>query len=267
MRKPKIYKTDYEEIQNKKLENFYVILHVVKIKIPVKKNKEIYEAEITVIYGVNLQGIKTIIGIYEEDKNNSRYWLEQIEYIKSRNLEKIKFVSTETNKRLEQALKIVYTGVEIIPSADKIISKIVNYAPNRWRDETGREILKLFLANDIEDYKIVLEDLKEKYSDNKIVLIILKKNEKEIESYYKYSREFRHLFCSYYTIRVMLYTFLNSIRNKEEYYTSLKELINDSLCDYLSKFESNRSYKKKDWIKIQNEIYDKFAEEIEVYIL
>jgi len=267
MRKPKTYKTNYEEIQKKRLEKFYVIIHIVRVTIPVKKEGEIYNTDITVIYGYNLQGLKTIIGIYEEDKNDNRYWLEQLEQVKGRGLEVVKFVSSEPNKKLEQALKIVYTGVEIIPSADRIITKIVNYAPNRWRDETGRELLKMFLAEDKEDFEAIYNSLQEKYIENRIVVIMLERYKEEIAAYYEYSREFRHLFCSYYTIRVMLYTFYAAVRRKDDYYTGAEQIVNETLGEYLSKFEATRSYVKKDWIRIQNEIYAKFAEEIEGYIL
>lgn len=267
MKSPKIYKTNYEEIQKKRLEKFYLMVHVVKIEIPIKKEKEIYNTEITLIYGFNLQGKKTIIGIYEEDKENARYWLEEIEKIKSRNLEKIKFISMEENKKLLRAIKIVYNDVEIIPSANTMISKIVSYAPNRYRDETGREILKIFLAENIEESLKVKKELEEKYSDNKLVLVLLEKYKKQIEEYYQYSREFRHLFCSYYTIRVMLYKFKNAINKKETYFSELEEIVNDGLEEYLAKFEANRSYRKKDWVQIQNEVYSKYEKEIEEYMI
>lgn len=264
-RKELVKQTNFHELINKKLDKCYVVIHVVNVKMPVKRDESIVNINIYILYGVNLRGQKTVIGIYEENTNDNRFWLEKLEYIKSRNLQKVLFVSMENNKKLEQAFKIVYNNVNIIPSAVNIVSCIAVFVHYHWQSDSEREILKAFLCDNIEECNKSLEAIKEKYHENKVAQVLLNKHSENIRAYYKYEKEFRHLFCSYFTIRIMTTNILRLNKTKDVF-TDVQSII-EKLLDYYTVFEQTRSYTKKEWTLILNEIYSKFADEIEEYIL
>ena len=72
----------YEEIQNKKLKEFYVVIQVVTFDMMLGKKPVLELSKVYMIYGIDILGTRTIIGIYKEDKENTRYWLNEIENIK-----------------------------------------------------------------------------------------------------------------------------------------------------------------------------------------
>ena len=257
-------KTTINELLNKKLDKFYVIVHIVTVKMPIKKNENIINTNIYIIYGVDIRGQKTVLGIYKENKNDNRFWLEKLEYIKSRNLEKILFVSMEPHKKLEQAFKILYNNVKIIPSAINIVKNIAKFTQYGWQSESEREIVNAFLCDNIEECEELLNILKEKYTDNKVAIMLIDKYTNEIKEYYKYEKGFRHLFCSYFTIQRMIYQILRI--NKKAKVCDNLEMIIENLLEYYTLFENTRSYKKKEWVIILNEIYLKYGEEIGEYI-
>lgn len=264
-RKEEIRKTTFNELLNKKLVKFYVIVHVVTVKMPIKKNENIININIYILYGVDIRGQKTILGIYKENKNDNRFWLEKLEYIKSRNLEKILFVSMEPNKKLEQAFKILYNNVKIIPSAVNIVSCIAVFTHYEWQSDSEREMVRSFLCENIEECEEVLNGIKEKYSENKVATVLIDKYSDDIKAYYKYEREFRHLFCSYFTIKIMKNNILR-LNKTQNVYENLESIF-ENLLDYYTLFERTRSYTKKEWVKILNEIYLKFGNEIGEYII
>lgn len=84
MKKKEMYpirKNNYEEIMNKKLKEFYIIIHVVTVELLMGEGNTLEKSKIYMLYGIAIFGRKDIIGLYKENKDNSRYWLEEIEKI------------------------------------------------------------------------------------------------------------------------------------------------------------------------------------------
>lgn len=77
-------KTCYEEIQNKKLKEFYLVIQIVTFEKMLGKKPVLEPSKIYIIYGIDILGNRTVIGIYLEDKENTRYWLNELEKIKTR---------------------------------------------------------------------------------------------------------------------------------------------------------------------------------------
>ena len=77
-------KTCYEEIQNKKLKEYYVVVQVVSFDMLLGIKPVLEMSKVYLMYGMDTLGIRTIIGVYKEDKENNRYWLNEAEKIKSR---------------------------------------------------------------------------------------------------------------------------------------------------------------------------------------
>ena len=122
----------------------------------------------------------------------------------------------------------------------------------------------LFLAKNIEEYKIKLELFKEIYVDNNIILTMLNKHQKEIEKYYEYPQNLRILFYPFYPIQEMK-KFLNKLKNKEPLCSNINEVIEFCL-PYINSFEIGRSTSKKEWLELISGIYNKYQEKLEVYI-
>lgn len=262
--KYKIRKTNYEEIMNKKLDELNIIVHIFSVKINMVEGKIKNKRKIYIMYGVDINGYKQIIGIYEENVENNRYWIEELEKIKGRGLKKVLYVSTETNKRLEQALKMIYNPIIKI-GVNEDIERIAKYTQYRWRSDGERELMRAYLAETMEEFKEKLEVIKEKYKENvigiKLVNEFEKKYEKEIN---KETKWMRNLYCSYHTKLKIRRNFLNIARDYEEI-KSIEDLV-EKREEYISMFERTRIYTKKDWVQILNQIYEKKSEEIEEYI-
>lgn len=213
---------------------------------------------------MTLCGRRTIIGFYIEDKENSRYWLDQVEKIKKRGLQKILYVATENNKRLEQAFKIVYNPIMKISISEEV-AKIAQYTQYKWKAEGERELVKAYLSETEEEYYRQMNEIKEKYKANEIGSLLIKEFEKNTEKDIKaIPREIRHLICSYtikrrtMNIAVRLMKEYDEIKDIEDFFEKQKE--------YFSTFEKTRMYSRKDWTEILNQLYKEKYEEIKEYV-
>ena len=254
----------YEEIQNKKLGKMYLVVQITSVEMMIGEGDILEKSKIYIMYGLDILGKRTIIGIYIEEKEDTRYWIEQFEKIKQRGLKKILYVSTEKNKRLEQAIKIVYNPI-IKASIDEKVEKIADYTQKRWKAEGERELVKAYLAETEAEYREKMEEIKEKYKENEIGMILIREFEKHIEKDIKEeSKEVRHLISSYSTKKKMKQIIKRAEKENKEI-RSIEELF-DKKKEYFAMFERTRSYSKEKWTKLLNEIYKEKYEEIKEYV-
>lgn len=174
------------------------------------------------------------------------------------------YVSTERNKRLEQAFKIVYNPIMKISISEEV-EKIAKYTQYKWKSEGERELVRAYLSETKEEYYKQMDEIKEKYKTNEIGLVLIKAFEKNTEKDIKaIPKVIRHLICSYSikrrttNIAVRLMKEYDEIKDIEDFFEKKKE--------YFSTFEKTRMYSKPEWTEILNQLYKEKYEEIKEYV-
>lgn len=258
------HQTNYEELQNKKLKEFYVVIQIVSTEIMLGEGTILEASKVIMIYGLDILGYRTIIGLYIENKEDTRYWLKEIEKVKRRGLKKVLYVSVEEeNKRLEQAFKIVYNA-KVKESLNQKIEKIARYTQKKWASFGEQEIVKAYLAKDKEEYEKQMQMIEEKYKENQIGSLLLKELRKEMDKELAMPLLLRHMINSYASKR----KFKSWVRRAEYEYEAIKDIedLVEKKKDKFTTFERMRPYSKGKWSEILNEIYKIHYEEIKEYI-
>lgn len=267
MKKEQLYskrKVNYEEIMNRKMKELYVVIHMITVELYIGEGTLLEKNKLNIMYGLDIHGRKDLIGIYVENKSNNRYWIDEVEKLKNRGIKKVIYFTSEGNKRLEQAFKIVYNS-EVRISINAEVEKIAKYTQYRWKSTGEQELVHLYLSENIEKYEEQLKMLKEKYKENKIGITLIEEFDKKVKrKVMTEAVELRHLICSYSSKR----KFKEQMIRAEKKYEKIKDI--DDLIEkereYFVKFESTRSYSKEKWTKLLNKLYQEKYEEIEEYI-
>lgn len=252
------------DFQKRKLKDFYLVVYVVKKQIKIRLDTCIADKTLYLLWGLDIMGNKQVLGIYFDNPNDNRFWLEKFEDIQARNVKKILFFVTPSNKNIERCIKIVYNGVNIVLSPDDTFSSVTRF----WADHPSRKMLialkDLFLTDNIDVYNTQYDLFKEIYVDNKIVLMMLEKKQDLIKDFYQYTKELRKLFYPYYAIYEMK-KFLNKIQTQEHLCTDITQVIEFCL-PYINSFERGRTYSKSEWLDLISNIYDQYCNDLEVYL-
>ena len=260
----KKHQTNYEELQNKKLSEFYVVVQMVTTELLLGEGSILQPSKVTMLYGLDILGYRTIIGLYIENKEDNRYWLKELEKAKQRGLKKVLYVSIEeNNKKLEQAFKIVYNAC-IKESLNQKIEKIAKYTQKKWASFGEQEIIKAYFSNSKEEYEEQMKMLEEKYKENCIGSLLLKDLRKQMDKEIEKPLLIRHMINSYASKR----KFKNWVKKAEHEYEEIKDLedLVTKKKEQFTTFERMRPYSKGKWSEILNEIYKTHFEEIKEYI-
>jgi len=175
------------------------------------------------------------------------------------------YVSSDGNKRLEQALKIVYNPI-IKKSINEEVEKIAEYTTKReWPSMKEREIIRAYLSETREEYDEKMREIKESNKDNRIGIMLIEELDKKVEKQIEEeSREIRHLICSYST-RTNLKRNMRNIEKEYEKIEDLEDLFKKRQ-EYFKRFERTRMYSKIEWTEILNKLYEEKYEEIKEYV-
>lgn len=257
-------KINIVDFQKRKLSKFYITVYVITKEIKIRTESCITNKELYVLAAMDIFGNRQILGIYFDNENDNRFWLERFEDFKARGLNKILFLVTPSNKNIERCVKIIYNGVQIVKSPDSTYTNIMKFFADRPSRKMQIALKDLFLQKSVEDYKISLEWFKEIYIDNKLMIILLKKEENEIEKFYKYKYELRKLLYPYYIIRELQKS-LNKLKTREKLCTNINEVI-EAAMPCVHTFEAGRTYSKVEWLELISGMYDEYEEVLEEYI-
>lgn len=252
------------DFHKRKFSNCFIAVYVVTKDIKIRTDTCISDKKLYFVYGLDIMGNRRIFGIYFNNENDTRFWLEKFEDFQARNLNDILFFITPPDKNIERAVKIVYNSVRIVHSPDSTFESIARFWAERPSRKMKVALKDLFLAQDYERYQINLELFKNIYVDNTLILVMLDKMQKEIDTFYQYPQQLRMLFYPFYTIREMK-KFLNKLKTKEPLCTNINEIIEFCL-PYINSFELGRNYSKKEWLDLICFLYDNYKDRLEVYL-
>lgn len=259
-----MYKINLNDFQKRKLKNAYIVWYLVKKQINIRNANCIEHRDLYILYGIDNLGNREVLGIYFDKEKDNRFWLEVFEDIQSRGAKNIMFVVLPRNRNIERCIKLVYNNIKIVKSPEDIMEKITKYFSDKLSRALKISFKNLFLSTDITTLNEELELFKEKYANNKVILMLIENSENEIKAFYEYNYEIRKLLYPYYAIREMI-KFLNKLNTLDILCSNITEVIEYCL-PFVNSFEKGRSQYKVEWLNILSVLYEEYPKDMEVYI-
>lgn len=257
-------KLGLSDFQKRKFKKIYVCVYVITKEIKIRTDTTIVDKELYMLFGIDIMGNRQILGLFFENKSDNRFWLEKFEDFRARNLEKILFLVTPQNKNIERCVKIVYNDITVVHSPDSICFSITKFFAEHPSRKMQIALKRLFLLEDKKRFEQEFQLFKEIYVDNKLIMLLLQKQQGDLEKFYQYDYELRNLFFPYYTIHETK-KFLNKLKTQDQLSTNINEVT--SFClPLINSFEHGRNYSKVEWLNLISLLYDNYGEILEGYI-
>lgn len=235
----------------RKLDNIYLVVYAIRNEINIKKGDYIEKEDIYTFVGIDKRGFRTLINVYQDRKNNNRYWLDCFESLKTRGIKNILFLSVDNNKNLKRSAKVAFPNIIFTDSLTDIMPKFYQFSYEKSAKEIGSKIRDLYIQNTITDYKENFKKFKERYN-NVIHQKLIEKYLNNIESLYKYSVNIRKLIFRH-SANIYLYDRIRlNFNSQKDYVNSLNEIYDKlgSMNDYFG----FTSFKKNEWILMLNDL-------------
>lgn len=183
-----------KEWQNRALDTIYPIIFMDAIHYKVRTEGRIVNRAAYIAIGINLEGIKEVLGIWIGQNETSKYWLNVLTEIKNRGVKDILIASVDGLPGFVDAIKVVYPNTEIQRCIVHQIRGTLNYISYKHRKEFSRDLKQVYTASTEENALNELTLLEEKWGDNyAIALRSWRNNWDELSTYFKYPEYIRTL--------------------------------------------------------------------------
>lgn len=101
------------EWQNRPLSNVYAMLFMDAIHYKVRHEGRVVTKAAYTAIGVDLEGVKDVLGIWVGENESAKFWLSVINEIKNRGTKDILIVSVDNLSGFSDSIKAVYPETEI----------------------------------------------------------------------------------------------------------------------------------------------------------
>ena len=183
-----------KEWQNRALDTIYPIIFMDAIHYKVRTEGRIVNRAAYIAIGINLEGIKEVLGIWIGQNETSKYWLNVLTEIKNRGVKDILIASVDGLPGFVDAIKVVYPNTEIQRCIVHQIRFTLNYISYKHRKEFSRDLKQVYTASTEENALNELTLLEEKWVDKyAIALRSWRNNWDELSTYFKYPEYIRTL--------------------------------------------------------------------------
>lgn len=182
------------EWQNRALDTIYPIVFMDAIHYKVRSEGRIINKAAYVAIGINLEGVKEVLGIWIGENESSKYWLKVLTDIKNRGVKDILITSVDGLVGFSDAIKAVFPDTEIQRCVVHQIRNTLNYVSYKHRKEFAKDLKLVYAATTEEVALNELTLLEEKWDQHyAIALKSWRNNWGELATYFKYPQEIRTL--------------------------------------------------------------------------
>ena len=182
------------EWQNRPLEEVYAIVFMDAIHYKVRSEGRILNKAAYSVLGVNLEGIKEVLGIWVGEAESAKFWLSVLNEIKNRGVKDILIMAVDGLKGFSEAIESAYPETEVQKC-------VLHQIRNSTRYVSYKDI-KIFAAGLKKIYRAATEELAlaeldsfEEIWGKKYPLSIKswRTNWAELATYFKYPSELRKI--------------------------------------------------------------------------
>jgi transposase-like protein len=182
------------EWQNRPLEEVYAIVFMDAIHYKVRSEGRILNKAAYSVLGVNLEGIKEVLGIWVGEAESAKFWLSVLNEIKNRGVKDILIMAVDGLKGFSEAIESAYPETEVQKC-------VLHQIRNSSRYVSYKDI-KIFTAGLKKIYRAATEELAlaeldsfEEIWGKKYPLSIKswRTNWAELATYFKYPSELRKI--------------------------------------------------------------------------
>lgn len=237
---------EMEEWKTRRLEEIYPFVYIDAIHFNVKENGVVGKKAAYVAMGINLSGIKEVLGIYIGENETSKFWMTVFNNLKNRGIKDIIILSSDGLTGIKEAIQVAFPKTEHQTCIVHLTRNTLKYVSHKDKAKFAQDLKSIYTASDEEIGKKLMYETakrwKEKYPT---AMDRWEENWGIISPFYKFSQKIRKMIYTTNTIESLnsCYRRLNKARNVYPTKESLMKVL------YLStkKVTKNWTSKVPEW--------------------
>lgn len=149
--------------QTRPLEAVYPILYLDCLMVKIRDGAHILNKAVYLAIGINLQGIKEVLGLWIAQTEGAKFWLGVVTELKNRGVADIFIACVDGLKGLPEAIEAVYPRTEVQLCIVHLVRQSLNYVGHKQRKEVAGDLKVIYSAPTREEAELRLEEFASKW--------------------------------------------------------------------------------------------------------
>jgi len=149
---------EVKEWQARPLDKIYPILYLDALVLKIRDEGRVINKHIYLVLAVNMEGNKELLGMWVQQNEGAKFWLQVITDLKNRGLEDIFIACVDGLKGFPEAINSVYPKTEVQLCIVHMIRNSLRFVSYKQRKKIADDLKKIYGAPTEEKAKSELEE-------------------------------------------------------------------------------------------------------------
>ncbi len=162
-----VTKAVQEEIvlwQNRPLDDVWPIVYLDAIRVKVRHDNRVINKAVYLAVGVNLDGLKEVLGMWTAETEGAKFWLQVVTELKNRGVKDIFIACVDGLKGFPEAIETVFPDTQVQICIVHMVRHSLNYVSWKQRKEVATDLKTIYQAPTVEEAEFNLEQFEEKWN-------------------------------------------------------------------------------------------------------
>jgi len=152
--------------QSRPLDAVYPILYLDALHVKVKSQGRVSNKAIYLAFGVNLQGLKEVLGMWASEAEGAKFWMQIITELKNRGVADIFIACVDGLKGFPEAIEAVFPNTQVQLCMVHLVRHSLSYVSHRDRKEVATDLKAIYQAATLSEAEHQLDQFEERWSES-----------------------------------------------------------------------------------------------------
>lgn len=150
--------------QARPLDAVYPILYLDALQVKVKSQGRVTNKAIYLAFGVNLQGLKEVLGMWASDNEGAKFWMQIVTELKNRGVTDIFIACVDGLKGLPEAIEAVFPQTQVQLCIVHLVRNSLSFVSHKDRKAVADDLKEVYQAATLEEAERQLTQFEETWS-------------------------------------------------------------------------------------------------------
>lgn len=247
--------------QSRPLDRLYPIIWMDAMHFKIRVEGQVKTKAIYTVLGVDMEGRKEVLGLYQGDSESASFWLQVLSDLKQRGVEDILLASIDNLRGFAEAIESIFPLTEVQLCVIHQIRNSLKYVSWKFRRDFMSDLKEVYKATtkEVAEHKLDLLE-KEWGKQYPTVITSWRTNWERLSNYFKYPEPIRRLVYTTNTVEGYHRTIRRVTKTKGAFTSEIAAL----KLVYMATMNYEKSQYKsiKDWASILNQLMILFEDRI-----
>jgi len=151
--------------QSRPLDAVYPILYLDALVVKVKENGRVINKAVYLVIGVNLQGLKEVLGIWIAETEGAKFWLSIVTELQTRGVEDVFIACVDGLKGFPEAIEAVFPKTQVQLCLVHLLRHSLSYVSYKERKEVAADLKLIYTAATLTEAENRLLEFVEKWEN------------------------------------------------------------------------------------------------------